>query len=326
MQNLFYVGMRFFATLFFIFVSLPSMAGTLSNASITVSDTLPGVKATYTFTYTTETDLRVADKDQVFYVSFPSGFYIVDDPAVWELGTCQKLSVKVNGVEKTCANSNAWNGNRWITITEDVAAGSTIKVTLTGVTNSTTEGVHTFSFIGTSSSGGALVDDWSPLPRITIATPNSDPVISQGTSTAVTMSENGTPTAFSLTLTATDADADPLTWSINSQGSHGTASASGTGLSKAISYIPDTDYDGADSFVVEVSDGNSGTDTITVNVTIQNINKLPTAYAQTISLAEDTAKVITLSGTDSDGTIASYSVGAPSNGTLSGTAPNLNYT
>jgi polyisoprenoid-binding protein YceI len=94
--------------------------------------------------------------------------------------------------------------------------------------------------------------------------------ISEGDSVSVTMSENGSPTPFSLTLHATNADGDTLTWSISTPAGHGTADVSGTGDSKDISYTPETDYLGSDSFVVQVSDGNEGTDTITVNVTINN--------------------------------------------------------
>lgn len=99
---------------------------------------------------------------------------------------------------------------------------------------------------------------------------NTPPVITEGASTSVTMSVNGSPTPFSLTLNATDSDlpAQTLTWSISSNASHGTASVSGTGSSKSISYTPTTNYIGTDSFNVRVSDGNGGTDTITVNVTI----------------------------------------------------------
>lgn len=97
---------------------------------------------------------------------------------------------------------------------------------------------------------------------------NDPPVITEGASASVTMSQNGSPTAFSLTLNATDADGDTLTWSISSAASNGAATASGTGASKVIDYTPTTDFTGADSFVVRVGDGNGGSDTITVNVTI----------------------------------------------------------
>jgi hypothetical protein len=95
---------------------------------------------------------------------------------------------------------------------------------------------------------------------------NNAPIITGGDSVSVTMSSTN---PFSLTLHATDADGgDILTWSINTLAGHGTASASGTGTSKAINYTPAQHYIGADSFVVQVSDGNGGTDTITVHVTI----------------------------------------------------------
>jgi hypothetical protein len=77
---------------------------------------------------------------------------------------------------------------------------------------------------------------------------NAAPVITEGASTGVTMSENSSPTPFSLTLHATDADvADTLTWSLSSPASHGAASAFGTGASKSIGYNPDLDYSGSDS-------------------------------------------------------------------------------
>jgi hypothetical protein len=105
---------------------------------------------------------------------------------------------------------------------------------------------------------------------------NAAPVITEGASTGVTMSENSSPTPFSLTLHATDADvADTLTWSLSSPASHGAASAFGTGASKSIGYNPDLDYSGSDSFVVQVSDGKGSTDTITVNVTITPTSPAP---------------------------------------------------
>lgn len=99
---------------------------------------------------------------------------------------------------------------------------------------------------------------------------NTPPTVTEGDSTSVTISKNGTPTAFSLTLHATDPDVgQTLTWSVSSAADHGTAVASGTGSSKSISYTPTSGYVGTDSFIVQVSDGNGGTDTITVNITIQ---------------------------------------------------------
>ena len=44
---------------------------------------------------------------------------------------------------------------------------------------------------------------------------------------------------------------------------------------QVIGYTPTANYNGSDSFVVQVSDGNGGTDTITVNVTIEAVNDAP---------------------------------------------------
>lgn len=99
---------------------------------------------------------------------------------------------------------------------------------------------------------------------------NTPPVITEGTSTSVTMDEDSSPTAFSLTLNATDADEHSISWSVLNQASHGTASVGSTGNSTSVQYTPDANYYGSDSFVVQASDGVGGTDTITVNVTIRD--------------------------------------------------------
>lgn len=97
------------------------------------------------------------------------------------------------------------------------------------------------------------------------------PVIAEGVSVGVTMSEDGSPIPFALTLHASDPNGGPLTWSILTQASHGAASAAaGPSNASAISYTPNSHYSGSDSFVVKVTDG-ALNDTITVNLTIQPI-------------------------------------------------------
>jgi len=64
----------------------------------------------------------------------------------------------------------------------------------------------------------------------------------------------------------TDVDMDALTITAKTDGAHGTVTIQGGGTS--IDYDPDTNYIGSDSFTYEISDGNGGTDTATVNVTV----------------------------------------------------------
>jgi hypothetical protein len=106
-------------------------------------------------------------------------------------------------------------------------------------------------------------------PTVTPTTPaNQPPVITEGASKAVSMDENGSPVPFALTLHATDADHDPLTWSILTP-PFKYAYASVVAGAGVVTYSPPANYNGGDSFVVQVSDGHGGADSITVNVTIR---------------------------------------------------------
>ncbi len=106
--------------------------------------------------------------------------------------------------------------------------------------------------------------------------PNALPEFSETGPVEVNMNVNGNPVLFSLTLHASDADAETLTWSVSTPALHGTASASGTGTSKSIGYVPATDYAGTDSFTVKVTDTSGGSATIRVLVTIEPDNYAPT--------------------------------------------------
>jgi len=152
---------------------------------------------------------------------------------------------------------------------EHVPSGETASISWTGLSPDTE---YEWYAIANDSKAQTSSDTWS----FNTGTPvNSAPMITEGESTSVSLSKNGTPTPFSLTLHATDANAgDTLTWSVLTPAAHGTAAASGTGTSAVIGYTPDTNYVGADSFEVQVSDGNGGTDSISVNVTITAVTGL----------------------------------------------------
>ena len=104
---------------------------------------------------------------------------------------------------------------------------------------------------------------------------NTPPVISEGASTSTSMDEDGSPTPFDLTLHASDIDLDVISWSILSQPVSGTASVTGNDLLASVYYTPTTNYNGSHSFTVQTSDGKGGTDTITVNVTVNPRNDPP---------------------------------------------------
>ena len=65
-------------------------------------------------------------------------------------------------------------------------------------------------------------------------------------------------------------------------------------------YTPATNFDGTDLFTYSISDGNGGTDTATVNVTVNAVNDAPIANEDTATTDEDTAVTIAVLGNDTD--------------------------
>ncbi len=172
--------------------------------------------------------------------------------------------------------------------------------------------------------------------NVTINAINDAPSITETGPVAVTMSEDGAPTPFSLTLNATDPENDTLTWSISSAATNGTATASGTGSSKAIGYTPNSNYNGSDSFDVQVSDG-SLTDTVTVNVTIEAVDDAPVITETdpvSVTMSEDgtpTPFGLTLHATDVESDTLTWSISSQAtNGTATasgtGTSKDISYT
>jgi hypothetical protein len=142
---------------------------------------------------------------------------------------------------------------------------------------------------------------------------------------------NGTQgTALQITLLGTDgSNTNALTYSIVTQPARGTLAPPPT-LSSAIgvvfTYTPTGNLTGADSFSFQVSNGLSTSNVATVTVNIAAAVRPPVANAQTVSATAGTAQSITLTGSDPGGAPLTYIIVTnPTNGALTGTAPNLSY-
>jgi len=130
-------------------------------------------------------------------------------------------------------------------------------------------------------------------------------------------------TAAAVTLSGSDADGDPVTFSVVVDPANGTLSGTAPGLT----YTPDADFFGGDSFTFLVNDGSVPSNIATVTITVNPVNDAPVADDLAVTTDEDTAVAVTLTGSHADGDpVTFFVVTGPANGTLSGTAPNLTYT
>lgn len=130
-------------------------------------------------------------------------------------------------------------------------------------------------------------------------------------------------TAQSISLAGNDPEGAPLTFEVLTQPTKGVLS----GTAPILTYTPTLNLTGADSFTFRVKDDGHTSSVATVSIVITNVNDLPVASAQSVTTSEDTAKAITLTGTDVEGSALTYTVVTPpTKGVLSGTAPALTYT
>ena len=111
--------------------------------------------------------------------------------------------------------------------------------------------------------------------NIEVAAVNDPPIFTEASPVSVEMNEDD-PGSFSLQLNASDADNDVISWSIPAlgQASHGIAAVTGTGVSKQILYTPNADYNGPDSFNVQIS-ANAQTASIRIDVTVNPQDDAP---------------------------------------------------
>ena len=138
---------------------------------------------------------------------------------------------------------------------------------------------------------------------------------------ALSTDEDTALTIAPATLLANDSDVDGDTLIIASvqDAANGTVALVGGN----VVFTPAANYSGPASFTYTVSDGNGGTSTATVNLTINPVNDLPTANADTASTAINTALpsiAVLANDSDADGdtlTVTSATLANPALGSVS---------
>jgi len=164
-------------------------------------------------------------------------------------------------------------------------------------------GVHQVTF---TVSDGQAQD--SKTITITVSRPNAAPIL--GGIGNKSVNENQT---LSFTVSATDADGDSLTYS--AIGLPDGATFTG----QTFAWTPGFTQAGSYSVTFTVSDGKTQ-DSQTITISVVNVNRPPTLAAiGDRSISEDETLALTISGTDPDGTVLTYSAsGLPVGATFTG--------
>jgi hypothetical protein len=187
-------------------------------------------------------------------------------------------------------------------------SGTAPNLTFTPANNFT--GTDSFTFTVTDTASG-LVSSPATVSITVVPPPTAD-------AQSLVVGEN---TAKGITLTGSAPNGDAFTFQVASQPAHGTLS----GTAPNLTFTPANNFTGADSFTFTVTDTASGLVSSAATVSITVVPP-PTANAQSVTVEENTATGITLTGSAPNGDAFTFQVASqPAHGTLSGTAPNLTY-
>ena len=175
----------------------------------------------------------------------------------------------------------------------------------------------------------------APIACASLAAPGADdhtvdfgfhpPVPPIARSQVVTTAED---TSLAVTLTGRDPDGQPLTFSLVTAPLHGVL----TGSPPSVTYSPDPDFNGQDSFTFRVNDGSFDSAPGAVGVTVTPVNDPPIVPsqdplgAQLVDTDEDTPVSFVVAAVDVDDDPLTYTVvTSPAHGTLSGMLPSAAY-
>lgn len=149
-------------------------------------------------------------------------------------------------------------------------------------------GPDSFTYVVGDGNGGSD----SATVSLTVAPGNYPPF---GGDDEATTNED---TAVTVPVLSNDFDPDghPLTVVSVTQPAHGSASV----VAGGVEYTPAQDYWGTDSFTYVVDDGNGGSDTVAVSMTVAPVNDPPVASDDASSTSEDAAVTVPVLANDLD--------------------------
>ncbi|WP_460709872.1 Ig-like domain-containing protein [Nocardioides dilutus] len=203
------------------------------------------------------------------------------------------LQDPVTGAGSPAANDTDVDAGDTLTVTSvtnavggtvDIAAG---QITFTPAANSCAPTPASYDYVVSDGNGGT--DTGKVTVDVTCV--NDAPVANDDSRT---VAEDSGPTTFVTLLTNdTDVESDPITITGASDPANGSTSFT----ANDVTYTPDADFCGADSFTYTVNGG----DTATVSVTVTCVNDAPVAVDDSASVVEDAAAgAVDVLGNDDD--------------------------
>jgi C1A family cysteine protease len=129
-------------------------------------------------------------------------------------------------------------------------------------------------------------------------------------------------TPVSILLTGNSLNSQYLTFFIRQSPVHGTLS----GTLPELLYTPDQDFNGKDSFSIQVNDGFATSEVTWIEIMVHSINDPPIAWNSTLVLSEDMALPLFATGMDPDGDVLTFNLlSPPENGLIIGEFSDLTY-
>lgn len=189
----------------------------------------------------------------------------------------------------------------------------------------------------TDPGGIVILDDSIPEPDETVTiTINSATIttfdcavglaVNNAANTIITIQDNDTAILSAVDDSAATSENTPVTISVLTNDTGTSISVSSTGTASngtvvdngdgTLTYTPDTNFVGIDSFTYTIMDGQSAQDTATVTVTVTATAPVADAVDDTVTTDTDQAVSIDVLANDTGSGLSISSVGTPSNGSV----------
>ncbi len=178
-------------------------------------------------------------------------------------------------------------------------------------------GTDSFTYTVSDGNGGSATG----TVNITVTSVNDAPSASADSATTA----EDTAKSISVLTNDSDPDGDTLSVTAVTQPAHGSVTFTASG----VTYTPAANYNGADSFTYTISDGNGGTSTGTVSISITAVNDPPVAISDAGTTREGVAVTVSVLANDSDiegSALTVTGVSTPTHGSASFSPSSVTYT